>query len=547
MRLLAFKWPKQPNSGLPSICAGLHVDRGPGRVFDAPDRTVVAGSKHAFLDVVRVDDQARRVGQHLAGERELVRPGLPRRGHTPVEHPVGQQASRNAGVALHRSEVAVAVLPPDRQSRDEMVEDEVVQDDHSRPSSQRIDDPAVRFRIVADVVERDVGGHGARASAPHDHDLHELLERRQQQRGVVGDPRPLWRQRRVIRDPHASRRAIVSSQDTRRAISFPACPHAFASSTWSRSHEQASARAAACGSITSPVLTIGDDLERAAGVRRRDDRLLGEKRLVGNHAEVLVHRRVVDGEAACVEPRELFLVDAPGEACAPVEAVLAGDVLEPLAVWTVADDHAVQRRVGRKRVEQQLVPLGAVESPHRKHEVVVALRPVRQLLRWVRHHLRGDSGRSLQAVGDIARSREHLPRLAQRDAIEALNRPARRALLRALTELAELRAIELVGLPKLVQQPHHLVGMTNGVRRKLRRDHELDRASVRFAQVEQPPEEGLGEHALARIPLVGNRDEVRLVPASAELADEVVREDLGPAALERNLRRADGDPHRPAL
>src|SRR2546425_2881204 len=39
------------------------------------------------------------------------------------------------------------------------------------------------------------------------------------------------------------------------------------------------------------------------------------------------------------------------------------------------------------------------------------------------------------------------------------------------------------------------------------RDHELDRASVRFGQVEQPPEKGLGEHALAGVPLVGRSEE----------------------------------------
>ena len=188
--------------------------------------------------------------------------------------------------------------------------------------------------------------------------------------------------------------------------------------------------------------------------------------------------------------------------------------------------------------------LRAVEPADREHEVVVALGPVRQLLRWVRHHLRVEPGRALQAVGDVARGREHLARLAQRDAVEALHRAARRALLRALAELAELGAVELVGLPELVQQPHHLVRMPDGVRRELRRDHEVDRAAVRLGQVEQPPEKRLGEHALARIPLVRNGDEVGLVPARAELADEIVREDLGPAALERNLRRADGDPHR---
>jgi hypothetical protein len=53
-----------------------------------------------------------------------------------------------------------------------MVEDEVVQDDHSWAASQCVDDPAVRLRVIADVVQRNVGGYGPRASTPHDGNLH---------------------------------------------------------------------------------------------------------------------------------------------------------------------------------------------------------------------------------------------------------------------------------------------------------------------------------------------------------------------------------------
>ena len=74
----------------------------------------------------------------------------------------------------------------------------------------------------------------------------------------------------------------------------------------------------------------------------------------------------------------------------------------------------------------------------------------------------------------------------------------RGALLGALAELAELGAVELVRLPELVQQPNDLVRMADRVRRELRRDHEVDRATVGLGQVEQTPEEGLREHALAR-------------------------------------------------
>ena len=83
-----------------------------------------------------------------------------------------QQATGDAGVALHGGEITVAVLPADRQSGDEVMEDEVVKDDHSRPASQRVHDPAVRLRVVANVVERDIGGNRPRPAATHDCDLH---------------------------------------------------------------------------------------------------------------------------------------------------------------------------------------------------------------------------------------------------------------------------------------------------------------------------------------------------------------------------------------
>jgi len=70
---------------------------------------------------------------------------------------VTEQAADNAALALHRVEVAVAVAPADRQPGDEVVEDEVVQDDDAGTSPERLDDPAVRVRVVADVVEREVG------------------------------------------------------------------------------------------------------------------------------------------------------------------------------------------------------------------------------------------------------------------------------------------------------------------------------------------------------------------------------------------------------
>ena len=64
---------------------------------------------------------------------------------------------------------------------------------------------------------------------------------------------------------------------------------------------------------------VRDHLEGPARVGGSQHRLLGQERLVRDHPEVLVDGRVVDGEAAGVERRELVLVDAPRELGAAVQ------------------------------------------------------------------------------------------------------------------------------------------------------------------------------------------------------------------------------------
>ena len=89
---------------------------------------------------------------------------------------------------------------------------------------------------------------------------------------------------------------------------------------------QASGRArelAGLGCGDEPGAAVGDDLERSAGVRRGQHRLLREERLVRHHPEVLVDGGVEDGETAGVERRELGLVDPARELGAPVQAPLA--------------------------------------------------------------------------------------------------------------------------------------------------------------------------------------------------------------------------------
>ncbi len=91
-----------------------------------------------------------------------------------------EQPARDAGVSFQRGEIRRTVLAAQRQSRDEVMQDEVVQDDDARTTTQRIHDPAMRLRIVAHVVERDVGCNGTRPAAADDLDVHEPLERGQQ-------------------------------------------------------------------------------------------------------------------------------------------------------------------------------------------------------------------------------------------------------------------------------------------------------------------------------------------------------------------------------
>src|SRR5437879_4502349 len=80
-----------------------------------------------------------------------------------------------------------------------------------------------------------------------------------------------------------------------------------------------------------PGAPVGDDLQWAAGVGRRQDGLLGEERLERDHAEVLVDRGVEDAEAACVQIGQLGIRYPAGEARAPVEPARVRKLLEPAA------------------------------------------------------------------------------------------------------------------------------------------------------------------------------------------------------------------------
>src|SRR5439155_13366949 len=59
-----------------------------------------------------------------------------------------------------------------------------------------------------------------------------------------------------------------------------------------------------------------------------------------------------------------------------------------------------------------------------------------------------------------------------------------------------------------------------------------------------PPEERLVEDARARVPLERDADRLGVVPARAQVRDEIVGHQLRPAVHERDLRPADDESHR---
>ena len=100
------------------------------------------------------------------------------------------------GLALHGSAIALLVAATQRQSGDEMVQHELVQDDEAPPALERVDDPAVRVGVVPDVVERHIGAsRRLPPTPPDDGDLHATLERGEQKSAVVSDTRSLGRKR----------------------------------------------------------------------------------------------------------------------------------------------------------------------------------------------------------------------------------------------------------------------------------------------------------------------------------------------------------------
>src|SRR6266511_3959679 len=140
---------------------------GAGRERDAPDRLAIAELAHQAGHVAGMDDGAVGEIENLRRERKLMGTGLPERRQQLVDDAVSEQPPFDPRFPLHRVEVALAVAAAEREPRHEMVEHELVQHDHARPAAQGVDDPAVRVRVVPDVVERHVCPPGCSLGRRH--------------------------------------------------------------------------------------------------------------------------------------------------------------------------------------------------------------------------------------------------------------------------------------------------------------------------------------------------------------------------------------------
>jgi hypothetical protein len=124
-----------------------------------------------------------------------------------------------------------------------------------------------------------------------------------------------------------------------------------------------------------------------------------------------------------------------------------------------------------------------------------------------------------------------------------VHRTARGSGGRVLSELSQLGAVQLVRLAKLMDEPDDLARVADDVGRKLRRDHQVNAATVDLLEVEQSPQKGVSQDLCAGVPLERNAHERDLVVALPQLLREPLGENLSAAVDERHLRETHRDSH----
>ena len=391
-------------------------------------------------------------------------------------------------------------------------------------AAQRLDDPAVRVGVVADVVERDVGAaRRVRCRGRATSTSTRSLERRQQQRAVVGDAasaraaaarstRPSRASSRSIaRVPgdRARRRALPARPQRSRLVLVLAQPAQRARELVGASaRRRARSRGRATTSSGPPASVVVTPASRTGTPRTAPSR--SPRRPARSRRRGSARR----GRRA---PRRST---RPVKRDAAVEAALGASCSSRSRSGPSPAITTRSAGLGLRGLDQQVDPLRAVEpvrprgrSPRTRRSAV--RRAPAAGAAAPRRRARSSARSRSATLREVAKSLRASPSATRSSRCTSRRE---RAVLGRLGELAELGAVELVRLPELVQEPDDLVRVPDAVRRELRRDHEVDRAAVRLLEVEQPPEERLRQHPLAGVPLERHRDELGLVAALAQLA-----------------------------
>ena len=149
--------------------------------------------------------------------------------------------------------------------------------------------------------------------------------------------------------------------------------------------------------------------------------------------------------------------------------------------------------------------------------------------------LGADAVEPQQPRRDRLRVREDLARFGQPDAVDLRDDLAGPPVFGRGRQVAVRRAVLVVRLAVLVDEPHDLVGVPHGVGRKARRDDGVDRAASRFGQVQAPPGRGSADQ-IEPLPLdERERHEVGLDAARDELLGQPADVPLGASPRERSL------------
>ncbi len=290
-------------------------------------------------------------------------------------------------------------------------------------------------------------------------------------------------------------------------------------------------------------------LERAARVVRGDDRLLGQERLVRHQPEVLVDRRVVDGEAASRRGRRARRSSTrPPKRTRPSRPSAGGELLEARGGRGRRRRRRRAARPAAAGLEQQVDALGGVEPAHRERRSRRTRRSgTAAAAAAAAAPLRRDPSTRAGASATLARWRSRRAGLAERAPVEAVHGAAasRGPAARDRTGRAACRPARTPGGTGARARRPCSGGAprTTGTSSPITRSIGSPFASVRSSRRQSSGSvstRSFGYH------LNGTRHELGAVAAPLEARGELAREDLGAARLERHLRQADGDPHRAA-